>query len=50
MGDRLILEIPSDWWMSSNSRMHWASKARRTRHKPHSPTCCHQSQKGKRDE
>ena len=30
MGDRLILEIPSDWWMSSNSRMHWAPKARRT--------------------
>lgn len=27
----LELEIPRDWWMTSNQRLHWAAKAKRTR-------------------
>lgn len=28
----LILTIPRAWWWSANARLHWAEKARRTRH------------------
>lgn len=27
----LTLDIPADWWLSANQRLHWAEKARRTR-------------------
>lgn len=27
----IILDIPRDWWLTSNGRYHWAARAKRTR-------------------
>lgn len=27
----MTIDIPASWWLTSNQRMHWAEKARRTR-------------------
>jgi len=27
----VILDVPRDWWLTSNGRYHWADKAKRTR-------------------
>src|SRR5690625_6966711 len=27
----IILDIPRDWWLTSNGRYHWAQRAQRTR-------------------
>jgi hypothetical protein len=27
----IVIDIPRDWWLTSNQRLHWSEKARRTR-------------------
>ena len=31
MSDRIVFDVPDSQWLTSNQRLHWAEKARRTR-------------------
>ena len=30
MSTEITVDIPREWWLSSNQRLHWAAKAKRT--------------------